>query len=246
MKKSSILCLLLSANVFAGDMGEKFKLEKYLRFSSGGSFSMNSNIYADPAYWDASPQGYNGNLGNSALYAIAGGVHFSPLWSADIEYIYRPSFHYTKYQTSTAVNTPFYNGTKNRYFSFESNSLMANLYLKGSGLSNRLVYNGFEPFIGGGLGVAFNSVNDFYSQRLSDSLYRGILQDHLRTSLAFQFSAGIRLMESEHYELGAGYRYYNAGTFSTSTFVINTTDYSTPWSGVFQANEFFITLGYKF
>jgi hypothetical protein len=72
------------------------------------------------------------------------------------------------------------------------------------------------------------------------------LQDHLRTSLAFQFSTGLKLLNIKDYELAAGYRYYNATTFSSSHFIINTTDYGTPWKGIFQANEFFVNLEYKF
>ena len=221
MKLSCLFCWLLSLNVFAGEMGEQLH-KKYIKFSSGGSFSFNSSIYADPIYWDASPQGYQGTLGGSALYGIAAGAYASPLWSGDIEFIYRPSFHYTKYQTSTAVDTIFFNGDKNRFFNLQSSSL------------------------GGGCGVAFNSMTEFHSQRFSDSMYRGILQDHLRTSFAFQFSAGLQLLNLSDYEFAAGYRYYNATTYSSSNFVINTTDYSTPWKGVFQANEFFINLAYKF
>ena len=245
MKLSCLFCWLLSLNVFAGDMGEKLH-KKYIKFSSGGSFSFNSSIYADPIYWDASPQGYQGTLGGSALYGIAAGAYVSPLWSGDIEFIYRPSFHYTKYQTSTAVDTIFFNGDKNRFFNFQSSSLMGNIYLHGSHVFEKFKNYGWEPFLGGGCGVAFNSMTEFHSQRFSDSMYRGILQDHLRTSFAFQFSAGLQLLNVSDYEFAAGYRYYNATTYSSSNFVINTTDYSTPWKGVFQANEFFINLAYKF
>lgn len=246
MRSGILLTWMLSTSVFAGSMGGESSPQNYLKFSSGGSFSYTSHIYADPIYWDASPQGYNGKLGHSALYGVAGGRHFNPLWSGDIEFIYRPSFHYKKYQTSTAYNTIFFNGEKNRYFNFESNSLMANLYLNGSGLSDRFNNFGAEPFIGGGLGVAFNTIKDFHTQRFSDASFRGILQDHLRSSLAFQFSAGMRLITHSNYEFDLGYRYYNANTYSTSNFVINTIDYATPWKGTFQSNEFFVHLGYKF
>jgi len=246
LRSEILLSWMISTSLFAGAMDEIPRPKNYLKFSSGGSFSYTSQIYADPIYWDASPQGYDGKLGKSALYGIAGGRHFSPLWSGDIEFIYRPSFNYAKYQTSTAYNTIFFNGDKNRYFNFESNSLMANLYLKGSGLSQRFNDFGAEPFIGGGLGLAFNTIKNFRSQRFSDGTFRGILQDNLRTSLAFQFSAGIRLLTSSNYDFDIGYRYYNASTYSSSNFIINTIDYATPWKGTFQSNEFFVHLGYKF
>ena len=246
MRTGILLSYMISSSLFAGSMGKTADLKNYLKFSTGGSFSYTSNIYADPIYWDASPQGYDSNLGNSALYGIAGGRHFSPLLNGDIEFIYRPSFNYAKYQTSTAVNTILFNGNKNRYFNFQSNSLMGNLYLKGSGISDRFNFFGVEPFIGGGIGVAFNTIQDFHSQRFSDSTFRGIMQDHLKTSLAFQFSAGMRLISSVNYEFDLGYRYYNATTYISSNYIINSIDYSTPWKGTFQSNEFFVHLGYKF
>lgn len=87
---------------------------------------MNANIFADPTYWDASPQGYNETVGNAAIYSAAFGYNYSQLISADIEYIYRPSYSYSKFQTSTSNTTSYYNGAKTRYFDLQSNSLMAN------------------------------------------------------------------------------------------------------------------------
>ena len=69
---------------------------------------MNANIFADPTYWDASPQGHNGTVGNAAIYSAAFGYNYLQLISADIEYIYRPSYSYSKFQTSTANTTSYY------------------------------------------------------------------------------------------------------------------------------------------
>lgn len=46
---------------------------------------MNANVYADPVYWDASPQGYNGSVGNTAIYSAAFGYNYSQLISGDFE-----------------------------------------------------------------------------------------------------------------------------------------------------------------
>jgi len=37
---------------------------------------MNANIFADPTYWDASPQGYNETVGNAAIYSAAFGYNY--------------------------------------------------------------------------------------------------------------------------------------------------------------------------
>ena len=200
---------------------------------------MNTNVYTDPLYWDASPQGDNGTVGNTAIYSAAFGYNYSKLIIGDIEYIYRPSYSYSKCQTLTANNTINFNGYKTRHFNLQSNSLMENLYLHGASLSDSLqinLWNGYaiEPFIGGG----FNYMSNFHSTKI-DSVYTAIMQDNFRTSLAWQLSAGFQLINNTDFNLAAGYRYYNGGSFSSSNFIINSQDYSTPWEATLQANGFF-------
>jgi len=244
--------LLSSTVTVAGTMGpvDVFNPSAYVKLGAGGSYSMNANIEASPVYWDASPQGYNGKIGDTALYSAAFGYNYLPWLSGDIEFIYRPSYSYSKFQTSTASGTSNFNGDKTRYFNLLSNSLMANAYLHGGELSDMLNVNvgptySIAPFIGGGLGVAFNTVTNFYSLRTT-GVYTAIEQDHAITSLAWQLSAGLELMSQSNFNLAAGYRYYNGGNFTSSRFVINSQDYNSPWKGTVQANEFFVTLAYKF
>jgi hypothetical protein len=152
---------------------DKFQPSLYFKLGSGGSYSMQADINnPNPAFWDASPQGYNGDIGQSALFSAAMGYNYSKRISTDFEFIYHPSFNYTKYQTSTATNTIFFNGDKTRYFNLESDSIMWNMYFHGKGYSDALTYqvhnNIFvEPFIGGGIGAAFNTVSNFHSIKLS-------------------------------------------------------------------------------
>ena len=254
MKIKTINVLLLSLTssaVFAGTMGpiNTFFPSLYFKVGSGGSYSMPAGINnPDPAYWDASPQGYNGDVGQSALYSAAIGYNYSKLISTDFEYIYRPSFNYTKYQTSTATNTIFFNGDKTRYFNLQSNSLMWNVYLHGKGYSDGLIYQlhkniSVEPFIGGWIGAAFNTVSNFNSI-LSTGSVKAIEANNLITSLAWQFSAGLNFFNQEHFSLGTGYRYYNGQQFSGNSYIINSQDTAPNWTGTIQANEFFIQLNY--
>ena len=86
---------------FAGTMGvvvDTFNPSLYFKVGSGGSWSMNSDIQADKKNWDPAYQGYNANLGSTALYSAAIGYNLNPLWSFDFDYIYRPSYQYDKYQ----------------------------------------------------------------------------------------------------------------------------------------------------
>jgi opacity protein-like surface antigen len=242
---------LSSSIVFAGAMGpvDSFKPSAYVKLGSGGSYSMDARIFADPAFWDASPQGYNGTVNNTALYSAAFGYNYSPLISTDIEYIYRPSYSYSKFQTSTASTTPGFIGDTTRHFNLQSNSLMANLYVHGAGISDYLKMNvknifSIEPFIGGGLGVAFNTVSNFNSLE-STGTYSSVEQDNFRTALAWQLSAGLQLINDSHFNLAAGYRYYNGEDFTSNNYTFQNPTFATPWKGTVAANEFFVTLAYK-
>jgi opacity protein-like surface antigen len=185
----------------------------------------------------------------TALYSAAVGYNPSDLYSVDVEYIYRPNYTYEKYQTSTAVDTIKFNGNKTRYFNLQSNSLMANLYLHGSNYA-RTFWQDFriQPFIGAGIGVGFNKVSNFHSEKdpaVGDYIV-AVEQDRLRSSLAWQLSAGLEILSCNYLNLDAGYRYYNGGTYNSNNYVINTQDYGTPLSGVISANEFFVRLSKTF
>lgn len=256
-----ILSSLATTSVFAGTMGpvDTFTPSLYFKVGSGGSYSMPAGINnPDPTYWDATPQGYNGDVGQSALYSAAIGYNFSKLISSDFEFIYRPNFNYAKFQTSDAVSTVEFNGDKTRIFDLQSNSVMWNVYLHGKGYSDALnyqVYNDIsvEPFVGGGIGVAFNTVSNFHSETTSGNP-TAIMLDNSMTSLAWQFSAGLNFYNTGNFNLAAGYRYYNGEQFTSNSYTINTDTTNNvvegplnlpQWSGTIQANEFFIQLGYK-
>lgn len=253
-----ILLALNSSLAVAGTMGptEDFTPTPYVKLGSGGSYSMNTGLKPNLLIWDASPQGYNADVGHTALYSAAFGYQISPLISGDVQYIYRPSYDYQRFQTSSSTDTVSFEGNKTRYFDLHSNSLMVNAYLHGRGYSDRLnraLGRGFfvEPFIGGGLGVAFNTVSNFHSLSQSPAADNigpvvSMMVDHERTSLAYQFSAGLSFYHDTNFNLGVGYRYYNGGTFTSENYLTDQQVTVSPWNGLIQANEFFIDLIYKF
>jgi len=256
------LTLLSSGIALAGTMGpiDTFKPTSYVKLGSGGSYSMNTDINASSVFWDSTPEGYNNNLGKTALYSAAFGYNYSPLISADMEFIYRPAYSYTKFQTSTDQSTTNPLGNKTRRFNLESNSLMGNAYLHGAGLSDKLKVNvhdhfKLEPFIGGGAGVSFNTISNFHSVLVNNTI-ASTMADHFKTSFAWQLSAGLELVGDNAFSLAAGYRYYNGGRFESNNYLLANrgnaaTDAAlglrptTPLNGLLQANEFFITFSYK-
>ncbi len=251
------LSLISNGVSLAGTMGpiDTFKPTPYIKLGSGGSYSMSSHINPSPIFWDSSPEGYSQKLSKTAVYSSAFGYNYSPLISTDIEFIYRPAYEYSKFQTSTDQSTTSPLGNKTRRFNFESNSLMGNVYLHGTGISNKLklkVHDHFnlEPFLGGGAGVSFNTVSNFNSLRTNNEI-ASLMANHFNTSFAWQLSAGVELLTDCVFNLAAGYRYYNGGRFDSNNYLLADlpTEISlytlTPWSGQFQANEFFVTLSYK-
>ena len=109
---------------------------------------------------------------------------------------------------------------------------MTNLYLHGAAMSDSLkvgLWNIYviEPFIGGGLGVGFNNVSNFHSVKPSGE-YVAIRQDNFRTSLAWELSAGLQLINNSNFNLAAGYRYYQGGNFSSNDFSMNFFTYRIP------------------
>lgn len=260
IKKLSMTLLALTSSFgFAGTMGvvvDTFNPSLYLKVGSGGSWSMNSDIQPDNEDWAPAIQGYNANLGSTALYSAAIGYNLNPLWSFDFDYIYRPSYQYDKYQ-DFLPSSNYSSVSRTRVFNLASNSLMANAYLHGKGLSDSLAWNvgscyTLEPFIGAGLGVAFNTLYNFHSEYV-DGEAIAIMNDNFRTSFAWQLSAGLNLFNDSHFNLAAGYRYYNGGTFTSNNYygyspengVGAYSEIASPWKGSLQANEFFVTLAYK-
>ena len=245
---------LTSSIAIAGTMGpleESFRGSAYIKIGSGGSFSNTSHLEIDPLYWDESPQGYNSTLGDSALFSLAFGYNFSPLVSVDVDYTYRPSFTYSKFQTSSAAGTINFNGTKTRYFDLQTNTFLANMYLHGQGVSPSFVMHAWnnvtvQPFIGAGLGVSYNKISRFYSIRANDDKAVATGFEKTNASFAWQASAGIEVALPHNFDLAIGYRYFDGGDYKSDN---NTFDappaFATPWKGSITANEVLVTLAYK-
>ena len=225
-------------------------LSYFALVGTGVSFSRQEDISANPVDWDASPQGYNNSLNNSVLYTAGFGAQFTPLISLDVETTLRPSFSYKKYQTSTASGTPNFLGNKTRYFNLSDTSLMLNAYFHGQGLSDRLNYNlsqntTLQPVIGLGVGVAYNTVSNFYSVVTSNSSISSVISNNSTYSLAWQTSLALEITHLQKFGIDVGYRYFDGGIFRSGNFIISPpTDQVSPWEGRLHANEAFVDLTY--
>ena len=71
-------------------------------------------------------------------------------------------------------------------------------------------------------------------------------------SFAYQFSVGFDVKTSRKLALGVGYRYLNAGHFSSNNYIVDNPDnisltsgVTVPaWTGILRTNEVYVTLKY--
>ncbi len=251
--------LLSSSTAFSGTMGEARACSDlscmpwFLEIGSGASWSNNADISVDYSRYDRSPEGYNSKLGTVPVYMAGVGYKVSPLLTLDANYNFRGIYNYSKFQTSVSNGALNPLGDKTRYFNLTSNSIMFNGTINGKGVHESLVkdlngHGSVQPFVGGGLGVSYNTVSNFHT-KLANSNISTVLQDQTRASFAWQLNAGIE-WSVDRFSLDLGYRYFNAGTFvSNDALITRLNSAGTPintntipkWTGQLSSNELFLT-----
>ncbi len=227
----------------------------YIALSAGSSYSTKASISASPTFWDPTPEGYNGNVGQSEVLGAGIGYVINPLLRFEVGADHRNSFEYSKYQ-STPTSTTW--GPRYRYFDLSNTTVMGTLFVNGSGISEHAFYQGsgfmIDPFIGAGIGGAFNTVDNLHSVQTAPSARAFSMMPAANTTrtFAYQFSAGFDVKTSQKLAVGVSYRYLNAGTFQSNNYIVDnsnnigTTDgVAVPaWSGSLSTNEVFATLKY--
>lgn len=249
---------LIPVSAFSGTMGAEREAVPafFLLAGSGASFANNAHISTNQSNWSGSPNGYNSTLGNTPLYSAGVGYVVNDLLNFDFSYTFRGLYQYEKFQTPGATSSVDPNpldSARTRYFNLSSNSLLFNATLDGKGLSDRLFYplgHGFiQPFVGGGLGVSYNTLDNFHTLLNPANYSTSTMLGNTRVSLAYQFNAGLE-WQYERIALDLGYRYFNAGNYSSNNYLVTNMNTSgTPvtttgiaaWSGVLSANEVWVT-----
>lgn len=234
----------------------------FITVGGGYSWSTKSHIKADSLFWDPAPQGYNRSLDQSEFYTFGLGYHCKSLLSFVLEVDYRPNYRYSKFQTSTATTTVAFIGTKTRKFRLSNLTFTANVFLNKSGNC----YNwdcgscfNIAPFIGGGIGVAYNTLYDFHSvlplqagQTVQE--VRSIMNYRQKTAFAGQVMVGITSKINERMSIDLGYRWFYGGRFESNNYITNAnpavpTDVpphlTPPWKGSLAANELYVCLNYN-
>ncbi|MGA2655081.1 MAG: outer membrane beta-barrel protein [Gammaproteobacteria bacterium] len=250
------LCLLSSSLLaHAEDECSSCEIESgdfYVSVQGGISFSDEADMEvvtgSNPlTEWDPAPEGYDSDLGDSEVLGASFGYAIHPLAILEVEVANRSSFEYEKYQSGDIPKT--------RYFDVNNTTVMANLMFNGSGLDEPFTFETdsmmWDPFIKIGAGVAYNTVDNFHSVSPDDTVY-SVMPENTETSFAYQLGAGINIRTEESLVIGIGYRYVNAGDFSSNNYFsgISSTDSGSvnhqtdPWEGELSTNEVYIALSY--
>ena len=236
----------------------------YIALAAGASFSTNASVAVSTTYWDLYTDGYGGNLGNSEVLGASIGYVINPLLRFELGVDHRNSFNYHKHQSTPTVSRALINwGPRERYFDVSNTTVMATAFMNGSGISHHMMYQGsgyiIDPFIGAGLGGAFNTLDNLHSTQvgvfnvLSNNRAFSIMSasNTVRT-FAYQFSAGFDVKTNRKLALGLGYRYLNAGNVVSSNYLTDNSNnvgitsgvVVPPWRAVLRCNEVYVTLKY--
>lgn len=221
----------------------------YLLTEAGISLSQKAHINAPIPPWDPSPDGYNGRLRNSEILGAGLGLQFFPGFGAELLVDRRNSFRYIKTQSSDAAL-----GNKVRYFNFSNTTVMANLIVQGSYFSDCLCYqmNNFpvQPFLNAGLGVSYNTVDNFHSIQLNQSNEFSRMTSFTKRSFAYLLGAGLQF-SCDPFEVALGYRYLDGGKFRSNDYISdlgigsplnNFGSATSPWRGKFRTHELYLKL----
>jgi opacity protein-like surface antigen len=274
LKKSVLALMAISSSVaFAGTMGEVKPcpdvdccMPWFVQFGTGVSWANNAKITynktaPDIFSWTNALNGFNSGLGTVPLYMAGIGYTVSPLLKLDASYTFRGIYKYNHHVISDSTGSPYPLLNNNKYFDLNSNSLMfsGTLFAKGlanSSFGNMLVHDMFgcgtvQPFVGGGVGVSYNTLSNFHKINDNSLIATSIMNDTTVASFAWQLNAGLNWQITERLGFDIGYRYFNAGRFNSNDYITSRisssnnnplyTVYKTPWIGTLSANELFFT-----
>jgi opacity protein-like surface antigen len=206
----------------------------YLRGDIGMAVNANTpNLVASP---DPLPGGYatganesftNTSISSSELADVGVGYQFNTWLRGDITAEYRDGGHFQSLYTLNNPNTPaggisqlsdFYRGN------VSSAVGLANVY------ADLGTWYGITPFVGGGVGVAYNRLYGMTDQgqatifqgggctpgtQYCTSPAGGYFSDHSQANFAWALMAGLDFNVTQNLKLELGYRYLNMGKMSS-------------------------------
>lgn len=258
IKKTGLVCGMLAAlPLYAGTMGPV--ATEYSWFGSiGAGYSWTTLPGIDnpnPSEWDNSILGYNGGIGNRGFFTLAFGKQVHEFIDVSAMYMMHEEFNYQRYQFGNSDTPDFTGSQRNRFFNLNNKSVLFNATLHPAHAWKRFANIDWTPYVGAGIGYAYNYVNNFYTvgtESISGSSLGST--DSVGTpvgtsSFAWQGTAAINMrFQDSHFSINTGYRYYDGGKFYGPSIIYTNSGglgAATPWSGKVQANQYFLELNYS-
>lgn len=163
--------------------------------------------------WLNTHQSFRATIDNSPEFGGKIGYHLNSLLDLDVAYNQRNNFRWSKDfpgdfsgapNTSPASRNRTINTIKNR-------TLMADVTLVPT-----LFCSCLQPFVSGGIGIAWNTLGDLLSTNLVNGS-TAIITGDTNHSFAWQLAGGLNIPLNKHWFFDLGYRYLDMGTFRSGT-----------------------------
>jgi opacity protein-like surface antigen len=161
---------------------------------------------------------YNSALSEAALFDVGVGYQVTPWFRADVTGELRGGSSFSGLEV---VNVSNGTGTSPQYADFYRGSLSSEIALVNA-YFDMGTWGGISPFVGGGVGVAFNNFyggtdNGIAGTGTSVFPAGGVLGNNSQTNLAWALMAGLDMKITHNLTLEIGYRYLNYGSFKSGT-----------------------------
>lgn len=250
--------LLISVPLYAGSMGAIDSVHPWFgSIGTGYSWTKMPGINnPNLSQWDAATQGYDSFLGNRSFLTFAIGKKIHEYVDVSIMYMMHENFNYQKFQSGNSATPDFTGSQRTRYFTLNNKSVLVNGFLHPDNYWWSYANVELKPYIGAGIGYAYNLVNSFYTignqiQGVGDpnvGSTDSIGSPKGRNSFSWQGTAALNLHpQNSSFSINTGYRYFDGGNFNGSSSIYTNANgfvTATPWSGSVKANQFFVEFQY--
>jgi opacity protein-like surface antigen len=190
----------------------------YLRGDVGVSANQLSSVssqFTNGAVFVPAPAFNSATIGDSAFAGAGVGYQFNNWFRFDVTAEYQTAAQYGAVQSFANLwNLPCGARCYDLYHGQHSAAVfLANAYV------DLGTWYGITPFIGGGVGVGVNWLENFYDISAQPAGGFGFAQNRMPTNFAWQLSAGLAYNVTPNLKLEVGYRYLDYGKMSTGTFI---------------------------
>ncbi|MGO9134674.1 MAG: outer membrane protein [Methylovirgula sp.] len=185
----------------------------YLRGDVGAGIAQMSNLrntFTTPGFVVTGDQFNAGSLGDSAFIDLGVGYQFNNWFHADVTGEYRTGARYHAIESYTSFCGSL---SGNCYDDYNGNVNSA-VFLA-NGYFDIGTWYGVTPFVGAGIGLAYNTVNGLTDVGMSPNQGFGYASSNSTTNFAWAAMAGLSYAVTPNLKLELGYRYLDLGNVTT-------------------------------